>query len=80
MSDQEEPQENTYYDNIVGSVAVCGLHLNKFKSTKQKEACKRARAQLLSIKKMCDALRKELKRDLDDIPVKHRKTKDDNNE
>lgn len=76
----DEQKENSHYDNIVGAVSTCGLELNKFKSTKQKEACKRARAQLLNIKKMCDALRKELKCEFDSIPVRHRKAKEDNSE
>ena len=62
------------YENLKAVITSLTQDYEKFKSKKVKAAGQRVRNGLLNTKKLCDELRKQVKAEINAIPVKHRKS------
>lgn len=62
------------YENLKAVITALTQDYEKFKSKKVKAAGQRVRNGLLNTKKLCDQLRKQVKEEINSIPVKHRKS------
>ena len=62
----------TNYEQLKSITQAIEADYDKFNEKKVKASGQRMRNGLLNIKKLCDTLRKEIKQEMDDIPVKHR--------
>ena len=60
------------YENLKAVITALTSDYEKFKQKKVKAAGQRVRASLLNTKKLCDTLRKQVKEEINSIPVKHR--------
>jgi hypothetical protein len=74
-TDTKTMSEN--YETLKATVDAMTSDFEKFNSKKIKAAGQRARSNLLTIKKLCDTLRKQIIFDIKDIPIKHRIDTDD---
>ena len=64
-------------EELMNLVKIFNNNLIVYNSKQQKTALKRARADLLSLKKMCDVLRKQLALELKEMPVRGRTKKEE---
>ena len=71
----KEMEEN--YENLKAVITALTQDYEKFKAKKVKAAGQRVRASLLNTKKLCDIMRKQVIEDIRAIPVKHRKSSDE---
>ena len=60
------------YENLKAVITALTNDYDKFKEKKVKAAGQRVRASLLNTKKLCDTLRKQVKEEINSIPIKHR--------
>ena len=60
------------YETLKATADAMTSDFEKFNSKKIKAAGQRVRSNLLTIKKLCDTLRKQIITDIKDIPIKHR--------
>jgi hypothetical protein len=65
------------YETLKATIEATKSDFEKFNAKKIKAAGQRARSNLLTIKKLCDTLRKQIIVDIKDIPIKHRIDTDD---
>ena len=65
------------YENLKALITSLNQDYEKFTQKKVKASGQRVRASLLNIKKLCDVLRKDVIKDIKEIPIKSRKKKDD---
>lgn len=65
------------YETLKATVDAMTSDFEKFNLKKIKAAGQRARSNLLTIKKLCDTLRKQIITDIKEIPIKHRIDTDD---
>ena len=63
-------QEN--YETLKATIESLKTDFEKFENKKVKAAGQRTRNHLLSIKKLCDTLRKQIISEMRDLPTKHR--------
>ena len=75
VEDLKTMSEN--YEALKATVDAMTSDFEKFNTKKIKAAGQRARSNLLTIKKLCDKLRKQIIVDIKDIPIKHRIDTDD---
>jgi hypothetical protein len=62
------------YENLKAVITALTQDYEKFKDKKVKAAGQRVRNGLLNTKKLCDELRKQVKAEINSIPIKHRKS------
>ena len=60
------------YETLKATADAMTSDFDKFNSKKIKAAGQRVRSNLLTIKKLCDTLRKQIIADIKEIPIKHR--------
>ncbi len=65
------------YENLKALITSLNQDYEKFREKKVKASGQRVRASLLNIKKLCDVLRKDVIKDIKEIPVKSRKKKEE---
>ena len=65
------------YENLKALITSLNQDYEKFTQKKVKASGQRVRASLLNIKKLCDVLRKDVIKDIKEIPIKSRKKRDD---
>jgi hypothetical protein len=66
------PGADENYENLKAVITALTNDYEKFKQKKVKAAGQRVRASLLNTKKLCDTLRKQVKEEINSIPIKHR--------
>ena len=64
------------YENLKALITSLNQDYEKFTQKKVKASGQRVRASLLNIKKLCDVLRKDVIKDIKEIPIKSRKKTD----
>lgn len=64
------------YKSLKAITEALDTDFTKFQGKKVKASGNRVRNNLLNIKKLCDVLRKQILADINEIPTKHRITKD----
>jgi hypothetical protein len=62
------------YEKLKAVIMALTQDYEKFKDKKVKAAGQRVRNGLLNTKKLCDELRKQVKAEINSIPIKHRKS------
>ncbi len=65
------------YENLKALITSLNQDYEKFREKKVKASGQRVRASLLNIKKLCDVLRKDVIKDIKEIPIKSRKKKEE---
>lgn len=65
------------YENLKALITSLNQDYEKFTQKKVKASGQRVRASLLNIKKLCDVLRKDVIKDIKEIPIKSRKKRDE---
>jgi hypothetical protein len=65
------------YNNLKAVIMALTQDYEKFKEKKIKAAGQRVRASLLNTKKLCDVMRRQVIDDIRAIPIKHRKSSDE---
>ena len=60
------------YATLKAIVESMSVDMDKFNTKKVKACGQRVRSNLLTVKKLCDVLRKQIIADIKEIPVKHR--------
>ena len=60
------------YETLKATCDAMTSDFEKFNSKKIKACGQRVRSNLLTIKKLCDTLRKQIIKDINEIPIKHR--------
>ena len=68
------------YETLKATADAMTSDFEKFNSKKIKACGQRVRSNLLTIKKLCDTLRKQIIADIKDIPIKHRIDTDEETE
>src|SRR6056300_284138 len=77
---EENPNIKTIdenYENLKAVITALTQDYEKFKAKKVKAAGQRVRASLLNTKKLCDIMRKQVIEDIRALPIKHRKSSDE---
>jgi hypothetical protein len=60
------------YDTLKATIEALSKDFSKFEDKKVKAAGQRVRNNLLNAKKMCDTLRKQIMKEMRELPTKHR--------
>jgi len=68
------------HEALKATIEALNIDYEKFNEKKVKAAGARVRNNLLNCKKLCDKLRKQVLADIKAIPIKHRKSSDDEEE
>ena len=68
------------YDTLKATIEALSKDFSKFEDKKVKAAGQRVRNNLLNAKKLCDTLRKQIMKEMRELPTKHRISSSDDEE